>query len=293
MMITNLQEKFSVQGLRFEDTEGGLVKAVIDTPLATAEIYLQGAHVAAYKPSGARPILWMSAKSLFEESKPIRGGVPICFPWFGAHASDPKAPAHGSARLQAWDFLSAVSNPDESMTVCLGAAIDGFSVTFAVTVGAKLTMELNVSLPDDANQSHCFEAALHTYLSVSDIHAVSIEGLESSDYIDKVGGTTPTAAEGKAIRFSAELDRVYQNTAATCVLRDPGFGRTIIVEKQNSLSTIVWNPWIAKSARMPDFGDDEWKEMLCIESANVGECAITLSPGQTHAMTAVVFATGL
>ncbi len=293
MMINSLQEKFSIPGLRFETTEGGLVKAVIDTPIAKAEIYLLGAHVAAYQPAGSKPILWMSAKSLFEESKPIRGGVPICFPWFGAHATDPKAPAHGSARTRIWDFLSAVLNPDNSMTVSMGTAIDGFSVVFTATVGEKLKMELTVSLPEDASESKSFEAALHTYLSVSDIHTVSIEGLESNDYIDKVGGTTPKTAEGKAIRFSAELDRVYQNTAATCILRDPGFNRSIVVEKQNSLSTVVWNPWIAKSARMPDFGDDEWKEMLCIESANVGGCAITLSPGQTHTMIAMVSATAL
>jgi D-hexose-6-phosphate mutarotase len=235
----------------------------------------------------------MSAKSFFEDAKPIRGGVPICFPWFGAHASDAKAPAHGSARLRAWDFLSAVSNEDESMTVRLGTTIDDFLVEFAVTVGDKLTMDLTVSLPAEVSGRKHYEAALHTYLSVSNIHSVKIEGLESTPYVDKVGGTTPREAEGEAIRFAGELDRVYQNTTATCILHDPGFNRSIMVAKANSESTIVWNPWIAKSARMPDFGDDEWKEMLCIETANVGENAIALAPGHSHVMTAVITAIDL
>ena len=287
-MINQLNEQFSVLGLRFESSEGGLVKAVIDTPLASGEVYLHGAHVTAYQPKGAKPVLWMSGKSLFAESKPIRGGVPICFPWFGAHASDSKAPAHGSARLRVWDVLSAVSNEDGSVTIGLGTTIDHFSATFDVTVGAKLTMALKVALVADAPSPQSFEAALHTYLSVSDIHTVSIEGLETSDYLDKVGGTFAKVADGEAIRFTSELDRVYQNTDATCILRDPGFNRSIVVEKANSKSTVVWNPWIAKSARMPDFGDDEWQKMLCIESANVGDNAISLHPGETHIMTAVI-----
>jgi D-hexose-6-phosphate mutarotase len=287
-MITQLQENFEIPGLRFETGAGGLIKAVIDTPSATGEVYLHGAHVTAYQPRGSKPIVWMSGKSLFEESKPIRGGVPICFPWFGAHASDPTTPAHGSARIRNWDFLSAASNIDGSLTICLGKFIDGFSVEFSVAIGDTLTMALKVSLSTDAIERQCYEAALHTYFSVSDIHAVSIEGLESSDYIDKVGGTTPRTASGEAIRFASELDRVYQNTDATCILRDPGFNRSIDVAKSNSRSTIVWNPWIAKSARMPDFGDDEWMEMLCIETANVGENAVVLSAGQSHVMTAVI-----
>jgi len=288
MNIALLREKFKVPGLRFEQGENGLIRAVIETPVASGEVYLQGAHVTAYQPSGSKPVLWVSKQALFEPSKPIRGGVPICFPWFGAHQTDPKAPAHGSARAKEWEFLSAVANEAHSLSIRLGTTIDGLRVDFYVSFGTTLHMNLQVSLPDSAADRKCFEAALHTYFSVSDIHAVSIQGLESNGYIDKVGGTTPRLASGEAIRFSSELDRVYQDTDATCVLQDPGFHRSIAVEKTNSKSTVVWNPWIAKSARMADFGDDEWQEMLCIETANVGENAIILAPSESHSMTATI-----
>ncbi len=113
------------------------------------------------------------------------------------------------------------------------------------------------------------EAALHTYLAVGDVRQVRVEGLEQDAYIDKVGTIQERPATGEPIVFEQETDRVYVNTRATCRLVDPSWNRTIQVSKRGSLSTIVWNPWIDKSARMPDFGDNEWPEMVCIGD---GQC---------------------
>lgn len=288
--IDELSSHFAIPGLRFELGNGGLTKAVISSPLSHGEIYLHGAHVTNFEPRGQKPLLWMSEKSAFEAGKPIRGGVPICFPWFGPLASDPKAPGHGLARTMAWDVSSASTTAKGAIVLELQAALGVFALTFQVTLGESLQMSLQVELEKSATAAARFEEALHTYLTVSDIRKISIQGLESTGFIDKVDGAKQKPASGVPIHFDGECDRVYLDTAATCLLVDPDFGRTIHVSKTNSKSTIVWNPWIEKSARMPDFGDDEWSGMVCIETANVASNSIELLPGQSHVMTAEISA---
>jgi len=286
--IAELSSQFSVPGLHFETGHGGLVKAVVNTPLSIGEIYLHGAHVTKFVPQGRKSLLWMSEKSVFEADKPIRGGVPICFPWFGPLASDPKAPGHGFARTRPWNALSASTLPSGAIALELQTTIHDFAVKFLVTFAESLHMALNVELKKSATAALSFEEALHTYLTISDIREISIEGLESIGFIDKVNGATQKPAAGQPLRIDGECDRVYLDTTQTCLLRDPGFKRTIRVSKTASHSTVVWNPWIEKSARMADFGDHEWPGMVCIETANVASNSIELHPGQSHVMTAEI-----
>lgn len=286
--VQSLCEQFKVPGLHFEAGQGGLTKAVVATPVASGEIYLHGAHVTSWQPAEHEPVLWMSRSSMFQTGKPIRGGVPICFPWFGPHASDPAAPAHGFARTAMWEFIEARQTSEGGISLTLQTSINPFSVQFTVDFGSVLGMTLATKLAPDASTKHRFEDALHTYLSVSDVRNISITGLEQSRYIDKVDGAQEKPATGAAIEFTGETDRVYLNTNSECQLQDPARSRAIVVSKSGSLSTVVWNPWIAKSARMPDFGDQEWPEMVCIETANVGVNAIELAPGQSHQTTAII-----
>ena len=159
-------------------------------------------------------------------------------------------------------------------------------MNYRVRVGAALGLELRVR--NTSSQPIRIEEALHTYLAVSDVRQVSIEGLAGTTYSDRVG-TPHTETEGAApIRITAETDRIYMNTRSTCVVHDPGWQRRLVVEKTGSETTVVWNPWIAKAKAMPDFGDDEWPAMLCIETCNVREHAVTIAPGQSHAMGAVI-----
>lgn len=274
--------------LRFEPGQGSLTRAIIDNSVCKAEVYLQGAHVTKWRPAGQTEVLWLSEQSWFEAGKPIRGGVPICFPWFGAHQSDASLPSHGTARLIEWHVTAADVLPDGAVQIVLAAEIDAFAVRYTIAFGASLAMSLQVMLPDTAQQPQSFEAALHTYFSVSDVRQVTIEGLESAAYIDKMDAARVKPAAGQPIRFEQETDRVYFDTDAVCVLRDPGHHRRITVSKSGSLSTIVWNPWTAKAARMPDFGDGEWPEMVCIESANVASNAVKLQPGQNHQMNVTI-----
>jgi glucose-6-phosphate 1-epimerase len=286
--VQSLCEQFKVPGLHFEAGLGGLTKAIVTTPVASGEIYLHGAHVTSWQPAGHEPVLWMSRSSLFQTGKPIRGGVPICFPWFGPHASDPSAPAHGFARTALWEVTEARTPAEGGISLTLQTRIDSFSVRFTVEFGSVLQMALTTEPVPGTSTSQRFEDALHTYFSVSDVRSVSISGLEQARYIDKVDGAAEKSATGNAIVFMGETDRVYLNTVAECQLIDPDRKRTIVISKSGSQSTVVWNPWIAKSARMPDFGDHEWPEMVCIETANVGSNAIELAPNTSHTTTVVI-----
>jgi glucose-6-phosphate 1-epimerase len=281
--------------VRVEAGRGGLRRLVIGAAQADAEIYLHGAHVTHFQPRGQKPVLFMSAKSSFEPGKPIRGGVPICFPWFGARQDGQPGAAHGFARLVEWELTKA--EPAGNGAVELNFRFvssqatreqwDGdFELHYMVRVGTTLGLELRVRNTSD--RPIRFEEALHTYLSVSDAKQVSIEGLGGVTYSDRVG-TPHTETESTApIRITAETDRVYLDTRATCVVHDPGGQRRLVVEKAGSDATVVWNPWIAKAKAMPDFGDDEWPSMLCIETCNVGEHRVTIAPGQSHTMAAVI-----
>ena len=286
--VQSLCEQFKVPGLHFEAGQGGLTKAVVATPVASGEVYLQGAHVTSWQPAGHELVLWMSGASLFQPGKPIRGGVPICFPWFGPHASDPSAPAHGFARTALWEVTEARTTAEGGVSLSLQTRIDSFSVRFTAEFGSVLQMTLTTEPGPGISIDQRFENALHTYLSVSDVRNVSITGLEQVRYIDKVDGALEKPATGAAIEFTGETDRVYLKTDSECQLHDPGRNRTIAISKSGSQSTVVWNPWIAKSARMPDFGDHEWPEMVCIETANVGSDAIELAANSSHSTTVVI-----
>ena len=281
--------------VRLEAGQGGLQRVVVETPQADAEIYLHGAHVTHFQPRGQKLVLFMSEKSSFEPGKPIRGGIPICFPWFGARQDGREGPAHGFARLHEWELVSAGQKEDGAVTLGFrfisNAATrelwdEEFELTYAIVVGESLTVGLAVR--NVSKKPIRVEEALHTYLSVSDARQVSIDGLKGVTYSDRVG-TPRTETEGDVpIRITAETDRIYMNTQSTCVVHDPGWQRRLVVEKAGSDSTVVWNPWIAKAKAMPDFGDDEWPSMLCVETCNVREHGITLSPGQSHTMGAVI-----
>lgn len=277
------------------DSATGLPRLNIRTSVASAQVYLQGAHLAAWHPAGAtEPVLWTSRESLFQPGKAIRGGVPICFPWFGPHAGDPAAPMHGFARTLPWTLVGA--SEDGAGTVMVELELAGetvsphwphaFSCRYRVTVGATLRMELEVR--NTGTEPFTFEEALHSYFGVADVRAATVTGLEQTQYLDKVSGFTRRSQGAEPVRFEGETDRIYLDTPAACIIRDPAGRREITVRKTGSDATVVWNPWVAKARAMADFGDDEWMEMVCVETGNVNVHARTLGPGESHTMSVVV-----
>lgn len=285
MSISDLSKRFALEGLTIEGGRGGLTRLKLETELCSAELYLQGAHLTQFQPKDSAPILWMSQSSYYEKGKPIRGGVPICFPWFGPNSKDSKAPSHGWARLTEWELLDCRLGITGEVVLTLGCTIQGFQLRYCITLSRTLRMAMSVELSAEVSNEQSFESALHTYLLIEDIHRISIDGLENSAYWNKVGTPALSSASHSSIRFNSETDRVYGDTETTCQVNDPGMGRTIRISKLGSRSTVIWNPWIEKSQRMKDFGDDEWRTMVCVETANVGSNAVSLKPGQTHTMT--------
>jgi D-hexose-6-phosphate mutarotase len=280
---------------KFRDTEGGLVRLDLTTPLASAAIYLQGAHVAEFTPSGAAPVLFMSKEALLAPGKAIRGGVPVIFPWFGPNTANQSLPAHGFVRTSPWTVESVVQEPSGEVLVTLEFADSpetmsvwphAFRLRYRIRVGAKLEMNLHVE--NRGTETFTYEEALHTYLAVSDAREVKVHGLADVTFIDKVDNLARKVQDSSPIQFTGETDRVYLETYGTCIAEDPGLNRRLIVEKEGSATTVVWNPWIKKAAAMADFGDEEWPGMVCIETANAADNAITLAPGSEHVMRAVV-----
>src|SRR4051794_38841531 len=295
MFMTNLSDLITTTLPSSVRIHGGTMpRIIIENAHARAEVYFQGAHVTAWHPAVATdPILWMSRASLFEPGRPIRGGVPICFPWFGPHPADPSAPAHGFARVRDWKLVEA-QEASGDVTLVLELAGEALSPHWAhrfrarhrITVGTVLRLELEVH--NDDVDAFTFEEALHSYFAVRDIHETTITGLEGTEYLDKVGGLTRRREGRDPLRFSGETDRVYLDTQADCVIHDAAGQRRISIGKAGSDATVVWNPWIAKARAMPDFGDDEWPGMVCVETGNVGLCARTLPPGASQTMSAVI-----
>lgn len=258
-------------------------------------IYDHGAHIWAYQPDGHPPVLWMSAKSEFADGHPIRGGVPVVFPWFGGGQDGALRPMHGFARVGTWHRSDIKDTLAQDGRLLVEYEIDDamtrhqvdFAHDYKAYIRAKFTpeyLQISMLVHNEGDQPFTFENAFHTYLSVGDVRQVSIEGLDGCSYLDKAAGAASAQGEqGGPLVIDGETDRVYTHKEAL-VLNDPVLGRTLTVTKTGSANTVVWNPGPEKAAAMPDFGDDEWPGMICIEAGNVLDQAITLRPGETHAM---------
>jgi len=292
MTIDELQNKFGIKdALSFEAGQGGLARIAVKTPDCQGHIYLHGAHVTHYQRTGEKPVLFLSEKSNFQPGKPIRGGIPICFPWFSNRGPTPESPMHGFARVMDWEVMSTEKTGSDVQVVLQLQSNDetrklwpeDFQASFRVTFGKQFTMNLEVK--NISSRPFKFEEALHTYLAVSDIRQVSLRGLGGVSFTTKVAGQQGGIQDRAApITFSAETDRVYAKTSSNCTVEDLPWKREIIVAKSNSMTTVVWNPWIDRAKALADFGDEEWQQMLCVESANAFESAITLKSGQSHTM---------
>src|SRR5260221_1173076 len=234
---------------------GGLPKIVVTTKASTAEIYPHGAHVTHFQKNGGPPLLFMSAKSYFAPGKPIRGGVPVILPWFGNRDAEPW---HGLARIAEWELVKTSAAPDGAVTLRFALpqipgreAWKNLRAEFVVTISDSLTMEL-ISTNDSCDETFEFENCLHAYFHVGDIGAVSISGLEGAAFLDFAAGDTGTRKPGEnfPIKIQRETNRTYVDTAATVEIHDANLKRTIRVEKFDSKSTVVWNPWTTQ--KLPD-----------------------------------------
>ena len=277
--------------VRLAPGAGGLPMLRVDGSAGWAEIYLHGAHVTAWAPRGQESVLWMSGLSRFEESTAIRGGIPVCFPWFGPLVGHPGAPRHGFARTASWTFDGAHDDGQDvtvRLTLSDSDATRGsawphpFSAVCTVVVGARLTVALEVTSTGDAPVA--YEEALHTYLAVADVTAAEVTGLEGVAYLDKTAGGARVAGEDGPLRVAGEVDRIYVGAPSTVTLRDRAGARTIRVAASGSGSTVVWNPGREGARATSDLDDDGWSTMICVEASNVGPAAVHLGPGESDTL---------
>ncbi len=287
--ITELNEHFAIPDqLSFKTGPGGLTLIDISNEHSTATIALQGAQVLTWSLHDAVPVIWLSPEAKYVADKSVRGGAPICWPWFGPHATEAGFPGHGYARTSEWKVLKTETLADGATRVLFHLVENSGSrnywpyttpLAYEVTIGEHLEMELVTT--NDGSSPVIITEALHTYFQVGDIEQVEIVGLEGCEFIDKVNGGSRLTQSG-VVHISGEVDRVYLNTQSECIIDDALLKRRIHIKKLGSDSTVVWNPWVEKAAKMGDLGSNGYRHMLCVESANALENAVKIEPGKEH-----------
>ena len=290
-----LNRQFGISGLaQVIPGNGGLPKLEVTTQSASAEIYLHGAQVTSWRPAGAEEVIFLSRHSHWEDGRAIRGGIPVCFPWFRAKADDPKAPAHGFVRTREWQLYSVILEADGTVTAIFSTESDAssrrwwpqeFRLALRVTIGSTLSLQLTATNTGSAPFS--FEEALHTYFRVGAVASVRVRGLNGVSYLDNVDQNREKTQSGDLV-LAGTTDNAYLNVQSAAQLVDPVLRRTVSTEKENSRTTVVWNPWQQGAALLSDLGEDEWKQMTCVEASNVLSSTIRLGPGEEHSMRATL-----
>ena len=285
--VDALNARFKTPAVSFSSGSGGLTVAEIANDHAQARVALLGATALAFQPRGQKPVLWVSRESRYTPGKAIRGGIPICWPWFGDHPSDTSKPAHGFARTSDWSVVGWTSALTGATRLRLGLSPTP-DATRAVAHAYRRAiftvsnvLEVDLSVRNTGDTPFTCSGALHSYFGIGDIGRVEVQGLDSLEYIDKVARFQRFAQAGP-VTITGETDRIYLGTRSDCVIVDAAWQRRIRVAKRGSQTTVVWNPWIEKARQLADFGDDEYHEMICVETTNAADDQITVPPGGEH-----------
>ena len=260
----------------------------VETAICTGEVHDQGGQVTRWAPAGAAPVLYVSTAARYEQGRPIRGGVPVCWPWFGPGRGGGLEPAHGFVRTAVWERVSAVE--EEGVLVATHritseqATSPHWPHTYSLDLVSRLgeTLELTLTTTNTGDSAFVVEEALHAYLAVGDVRQVMLEGLDGRSFFDKVAGTEKV--QTGPVEFAGETDAVFRTSEPVTVV-DPVLDRRLVVSTQGAANVVVWNPWSQKAAGVPDIGDDDWPGFLCVEGANAFENAVSVEPGASHAMT--------
>ncbi len=285
--IESLSSRFSLAQLQFKETNG-LIAVEIDNQHASASICLQGAHIMTWAPKGQQPVIWLSQDAKVAPGKSIRGGVPVCWPWFGPHATESGFPGHGFARTVMWEMIGAKALKDGGTWLAFQLQANDATraqwphpseVVLQVVIGKTLDIDLGTLNTGDTPIT--IGDALHTYFEIGDISQTAIHGLDGIAYLDKVDGGAQKQQAGP-VSIYQEVDRIYLNTDHACVIEDAALARRIRIQKLGSHSTVVWNPWIEKANKMGDLGPDGYRKMLCVESTNAANDTVSIAPKAEH-----------
>lgn len=284
-----LNKEFALPGhLEFKEGPAGCIFADIKNESGSAEVFLHGAQITSYIPKDNEPVFFLSGLSKFEEGKAIRGGIPVSWPWFADHPTDGGKPAHGFARTSTWHIIGTEQKTPSETLIRLGLTDSGetrklfnhrFDLEIVFTIGSELNVKLRMKNTD--KEDFTVTSAFHSYYRVHNVPDVSVHGLDGLSFIDKVDDFKTKTQHGP-LRITGETDKIYLNTEGECVIEDPGFNRSIRINKSGSSSTVVWNPWEEKAGQMQDLGDRDYLNFVCVETANAGDDTVTISPGEQH-----------
>ena len=293
--IEELEDKFSIEGeVGFAELVDGFTFVTVVNKFAEADICLYGGHITNFRPNNTMEILWMSSESKFQKGLPIRGGIPVCFPWFGQHKTDADKPLHGFARIMEWDVAETKSQPTGETLIRLklnsseetkALWAHDFSAELIIVVGKKLSTTLKVT--NTSSETYEYTGALHSYFYFSSIENIAVEGLQNTKYHDQLVNENLEQAE-PLLKIQKAETRHYYNTESPCIIHDSAFGRRIFAGKTGSKVTTVWNPGEEACRNIGDLHDDDYQTFLCVEAVNAFDDVITLKPGESHETSAII-----
>ena len=293
--IDELEDKFSIEGeVGFGELENELVFVTVSNKYADVDICLYGAHVTSFKPNNSMEILWMSPDSNFEVGKAIRGGIPVCFPWFGPHTTDPLMPQHGFARLMYWDIIKTETLHSGETLIRLQLCSSeetkaywpyDFCAQMTVTVGLTLTVTLKVT--NTSSIPFEYTCALHSYFGLSSIENLAIEGLQGKSYHNQLE-PGDAIQEESILNIHEAVTRHYYNTEGPYIIEDSIYRNRIQVAKVGSKVTTVWNPGEEASVTIADLPDDGYETFVCLEAVNAFNDSIHLAPQESHETSAMI-----
>ncbi len=288
-ILENLQQQFEIPGrVALVKDQDGLVKVIVTSEQSTAEIYFKGAHVTSFQQKGEEPLLFMSPSAKMPRGNMLHGGIPLCFPWFGNREGEKLS--HGFARNSIWDLAKTGINSNNEVklmfqlpkSILQEAGWAPVEVFYGVTVGKKLHLELTVN--NTTSIPFVYEECFHSYFFVGDINQVTVQGLKGLTYLDKNEDFAVKQEQLDVLPIVGETNSVYLDSKEPIEIHDRLLHRTIRIEKECSRSTVVWNPWAEKAKEIVDFGPEDYRHMLCVESGNVKDFTIQLAPGKTSSL---------
>jgi glucose-6-phosphate 1-epimerase len=280
-------------------TLGELLCWRLRTAQAELLVAQQGAQVLSYQQHGQPPLIWLSEHAAYQQGQSVRGGVPVCWPWFGDLGRNPPAvqalladpggaPFHGGVRTLDWQLL-AIEPDAEGVSLQFACPPPGTAANWPIALELQLSIRLDqrlhISLTshNSGDAPLCISQALHSYFAVSDIRQVEVQELAGCRYIETLDDWQPRQQQGP-LRFNGETDRIYQDLPARLSILDHGWQRRVHLQSHGSSSAVLWNPWSDKAERLSNFAEDAWQRMLCIETANVWDDCRQLAAGASHSL---------
>ena len=293
--LEQLNSQFGINNvLSFQKNDSGFTMVKIDNEFASSTISVYGGQVLSYKPHNEKEdLLYLSEQSTYQDGQAIRGGTPVCWPWFGDDRSGLGLPSHGFARNQPWKVIQSESLKDGSTVVTLlltdtddSLAVwpHSFELYIEFIVGDKLT--INLTTKNTGEKAFTYTQALHTYFNISDIEDVNVLGLASKYYLDKLDDFKLKIQEGN-ISFDKEVDRIYQAAPFRVYLSDPGFKRRVAISSSGGHTTVVWNPWKEAVKSIKDLSENSYRQFACVETVNAAEDFVLLEANEQHTLNAV------